>query len=196
MTADRPPPAAAPYAAALPSGALPAAALPRDAALPGWLRGVVAGRTGSAALADDVLQEVALAEAAAPPDSRPPPEARGPWLYRVAVRQAALALRAAGRRRARERRAARLRDDPKHRRAAPPPLAALLHAETADLLAAALADLPPGDRDVLVLKYLEGLTYAAIADRLGVSAHCVEDRLRRGRGRLRRALARRGVREP
>ena len=172
MTADFPPPAAA-------------------RPLPGWLRGVVVGRTGSAALAEDVLQEVALAEATAPPESLPPAEARGPWLYRVAVRQTALALRTAGRRRARERRVASPDED-----STPPPLAALLHAETADLLAAALADLPPGDRDVLTLKYVEGLTYAQAADRLGVSAHCVEDRLRRGRDRLRRALARRGVREP
>ena len=175
MTADPAPPAAL-------SPALP---------LPGWLRAVVAGRTGSATLAEDVLQEVALAEAAAPPDSRPPDHARGPWLYRVAVRQAALALRTAGRRRTRERRAAAPAED-----AAPPPLAALLHAETAGLLRSALADLPPGDRDVLILKYVEDLTYAQAAARLGVSAHCVEDRLRRGRGRLRRALARRGVREP
>ena len=176
MTADP-----APAAAALPAeGTLP---------LPGWLRAVVAGRAGAAGLAEDVLQEVALAEAAAPPDVRPPAEFRGPWLYRVAVRQAALALRAAGRRRRREHAAAAPDRD-----AAPPPLAALLHAETAEILGDALADLPPGDRDVLILKYVEGLTYAEVACRLGVSAHCVEDRLRRGRGRLRRALARRGVR--
>ena len=171
VTADFPPPAARP--------------------LPSWLRSVVAGRAGSAALAEDVLQEVALAEATAPPDTLPPPDARGPWLYRVAVRQTALALRTAGRRRVREHRAAAPDEC-----SAPPPLAALLHAETADLLTMALADLPPGDRDVLTLKYVEGLTYAQAADRLGVSVHCVEDRLRRGRDRLRRALARRGVREP
>ncbi|WP_171185623.1 sigma factor-like helix-turn-helix DNA-binding protein, partial [Alienimonas chondri] len=43
-------------------------------------------------------------------------------------------------------------------------------------------------RDALVLKHVEGFTYAQIAERLGVSVHCVEDRLRRGRGRLRRAV--------
>ena len=169
----------------------PAASLPGPPALPGWLRGVVAGRTGSAAACEDVLQEVALAEAAADPDVRPPDHARGPWLYRVAVRKAAQAARTAGRRRVRERRAAA-----EPRDAPPPPLSALLHAETAGLLRAALSELPPGDRDVLHLKYVEGLTYAQVAGRLGVSVHCVEDRLRRGRGRLRRALARRGVREP
>ncbi|WP_171189857.1 RNA polymerase sigma factor, partial [Alienimonas chondri] len=82
------------------------------------------------------------------------------------------------------------------RDAGPPPAAALLNAESAEILRSALADLPPGDRDALVLKHVEGFTYAQIAERLGVSVHCVEDRLRRGRGRLRRALARRGVREP
>ena len=182
MTAD-------PAPAALPNAGL----VPHAATLPGWLRSVVLGRVRGAA-AEDVLQEVALAEARAAAGgaarSLPPADRRGPWLYRVAVRQAALAARAAGRRRSRERRAAGPDAD-----AAPPPLAALLHAETAELLRAALAELPPGDRDVLVLKHVEGLTYAQIAARLGVSAHCVEDRLRRGRGRLRRALARRGVRE-
>ena len=171
----------------------PAVPLPAAApVLPGWLRAVVAGRTGRAGLTDDVLQEVALAlaEAAADPAALPPADRRGPWLYRVAVRQAALALRTAGRRRRREASAAAPDRD-----AGPPPLAALLRAETAELLKAALADLPPGDRDVLILKHVEGFTYVQIADRLGVSAHCVEDRLRRGRGRLRRALARRGVRE-
>ena len=167
----------------------PAAAF--AAPLPGWLRAVVAGRVGDAGLADDVLQEVALAEARAEPTAAPPAGRRGPWLYRVAVRQAALALRTAGRRRRRERLAAAPDRD-----AGPPPPAALLHAETAELLRSALADLPAGDRDVLILKYVEGLTYVRIAERLGVSVHCVEDRLRRGRGRLRRALARRGVREP
>ena len=178
----------------------PPAAASVSSPLPNWLRAVVAGRTGTAALTEDVLQEVALAqvraETRADPAAPPPPENRGPWLYRVAVRQAALALRTAGRRRRREARAARMRGGAAEADAAPPPLAALLHAEAADILKAALADLPPGDRDVLVLKYVEGLTYAAIAQRLGVSVHCVEDRLRRGRGRLRRALARRGVREP
>ncbi|MFH5805004.1 RNA polymerase sigma factor [Alienimonas sp. DA493] len=161
------------------------------APLPGWLRSVVAGRVGDADLAEDVLQEVALAEARTAPGGVPPAERRGPWLYRVALRQAAFALRTAGRRRRRERAAAAPDRD-----AGPPPLATLLHAETADLLRAALAELPPADRDVLTLCHMEGLTYAGIAERLGVSVHCVEDRLRRGRGRLRRALARRGVREP
>ena len=154
----------------------------------GWLRRVVRGRLGCRDAADDVMQEVALAAAAcAAPVERP-----GAWLYRVALRQVARRRRGAARfRRLRERSADRAAPP-----AAPPdPLALLLSAEARDLVRAALVDLPDGDRDVLILKHVEGLTYAGVADRLGVSVHTVEDRLRRGRGRLRRALARRGLRD-
>ena len=166
-------------------------AVPPPQPIPAWLRAVVIGRTRDAGEAADVLQEVALAEARADPAALPPPDARGPWLYRVAVRQAALLARSSGRRRRRERHAAVPETD-----AAPPPAALVLAAESRSLVRAALAELPAADRDVLVLTHLEGRTRAAAAATLGVSVHCVDDRLRRARGKLRRALARRGVRDP
>ena len=53
--------------------------------------------------------------------------------------------------------------------------------------------LPEGLRGVVVLCYLEGLTYDAAAQRLGLSEGAVRGRLARARDQLRRRLIRRGV---
>lgn len=57
------------------------------------------------------------------------------------------------------------------------------------LLAAALAGLPPGDRDVVLLIAWEQLTYAETAQALGIPVGTVRSRLNRARARLRPALA-------
>lgn len=64
-------------------------------------------------------------------------------------------------------------------------------AELALLLDGALGLLSPEDRRVLVLRYVEGLSHAAIGARLGVSAGAVAVRVHRARLALRRALAQR-----
>jgi RNA polymerase sigma factor (sigma-70 family) len=56
--------------------------------------------------------------------------------------------------------------------------------------------LPERLRAPVVLCYLQGLTYAAAADRLGVSEVAVRGRLARARDRLRHRLTRRGVTIP
>jgi RNA polymerase sigma-70 factor (ECF subfamily) len=61
-----------------------------------------------------------------------------------------------------------------------------------DLLAAALAGLPAGDRDVLVLIAWEQLTYAETARALGIPVGTVRSRLNRARARLRPAIAQAG----
>jgi len=55
-------------------------------------------------------------------------------------------------------------------------------------LAAALADLDPGDRDVLLLVALAGLNYQETAQALGIPYGTVCSRLNRARRRLRQAL--------
>lgn len=60
--------------------------------------------------------------------------------------------------------------------------------ELADLLDRALALLPPETRDVLVARYAEESSHAAIADRLRLSEGAVKVRLHRGRLALRRVL--------
>jgi RNA polymerase sigma factor (sigma-70 family) len=56
-------------------------------------------------------------------------------------------------------------------------------------LAAALADLPAGDRDVLLLIAWEQLTYEEVAQALGIPVGTVRSRLNRARRRVRVALA-------
>jgi RNA polymerase sigma-70 factor, ECF subfamily len=55
-------------------------------------------------------------------------------------------------------------------------------------LAQALAGLPPEQREVIVLKIWQRLTFAAIGAALGLSPHTVAGRYRYGLERLRRAL--------
>jgi RNA polymerase sigma-70 factor (ECF subfamily) len=56
---------------------------------------------------------------------------------------------------------------------------------------AAIARLPPGQREVIELHWFDGLPFAAIAERLGASPVAVRIRAHRGYCRLRRLLARR-----
>jgi RNA polymerase sigma-70 factor (ECF subfamily) len=151
-----------------------------------WLRSVVAARVPEPDGIDEVLQEVALAvvKSAAPLLDA---ARAAPWLYRVAVRQSLLYRR----RRGRERklvhgfaeRAAR------ERQGATDPLAWLLSAEREELVRQSLAQLPPRDAQLLLLKYAEHWNYRQMADHLGVSPQVIEARLHRARGRLRAALA-------
>lgn len=57
----------------------------------------------------------------------------------------------------------------------------------------ALDQLPAEDRELIVLKHLEGLRYSEIADVLGIPAGTVMSRLFHARRRLREALVRLGV---
>lgn len=60
-------------------------------------------------------------------------------------------------------------------------------------IAAALADLDPGDRDALLLQALADLTYPEIAVALGIPAGTVKSRLHRTRKQLASVLAPEGV---
>jgi len=110
----------------------------------------------------------------------------GPWLHGVACRVSAGTRAAENRRRAHERRAA---DERAASRAGPPPpvddLGPALHEE--------IERLPARFRAPLVLCYLEGLTHEQAADRLACPLGTIRSRVARGRERLRRALARRGL---
>lgn len=152
-----------------------------------WLRRVVSARLQERQAVDEVMQEVALAAVAQRSPILNPARVVG-WLYRLAVRQALIYRRKAGRRRtlvdryARERRADEV--DP-----GPSPLSWLLHDERRSLVGEALRRLPPRDADLLVLKYAEGWSARELADRLGLKIAAVEARLHRARGRLRTELA-------
>src|SRR5829696_506216 len=110
-----------------------------------WLRRVLLTRLGEPQAVEDVMQDVSLAAAAARP--APPAEAAAAWLYRVAVRQALLHRRKAGRRR---RMLGRFADPGAVAPVPTPPepLGWLLSAERDALVRAALARLPRRDADL------------------------------------------------
>jgi RNA polymerase sigma-70 factor (ECF subfamily) len=146
-----------------------------------WLRTVVRCRVGHEDAIDDVMQEVALAvltQNARPTD----PNKVAPWLYRVAVRQAITYRRRQGRKR-------RLVEALGQRRRGEEPVADprdwVLAEESRQTVAAALAELPPQDRQILLLKYTEQWCYRQLADHLGVGLNVVEYRLLRAKNRLR-----------
>jgi RNA polymerase sigma-70 factor (ECF subfamily) len=153
-----------------------------------WLKSVVLARLRDPAAAEEVLQETALALAKQESNSAAAFPSWGPWLYRVAIRQAMLYRRrlARGEKKLRSW-AGRLAaaENP----TSAEPLAWLLSRERASLLRQAMERLPRRDAEILLLKYCEDWSYHQIAQQLGITAAAVEARLHRARGRLRELLA-------
>jgi RNA polymerase sigma-70 factor (ECF subfamily) len=155
-----------------------------------WMRLVVRSRLREPQAIDEVMQNIALslARQCAPPRDR----ARLPaWLYRVAVRQALLYRRAAGRSRRLIARAAQHRRlDGNSAGQNADPLEWLILRERGQMIRGALDRLPPRDSEILLLKYVENWTTHELSDRLGVSRSAIEARLHRVRQRLRADLLR------
>lgn len=150
-----------------------------------WLRRVIRLRVGEAQAVEEIWQEVACQVMRSHLSTQP--DNVGAWLYRVAVRQALLFRRKAGRQR-------KLLTGYAGRGVAPQaagdPLDWLLARERQELVRGALANLPVRDAQVLLLKYSEDWSYQQIAAHLGLSVSAVEARLHRARGALRAALHR------
>lgn len=153
-----------------------------------WLRTVVGARVREAEAIEDVMQELGLAVSRRWPTLRNP-EAVGPWLYRLAVRQALLYRRNCGRRRRLQVRYQQFAEVPGSENNGEDPLNWLIASERRQLVRHALARLSPRDAEILLLKYSEQWTYQQIAARIGVSHSAVEARLHRARQRLRSELA-------
>ena len=66
------------------------------------------------------------------------------------------------------------------------------HQQT-DLLAAAIAELPPRCREIFVLRKFENLSHREIAQKLGISQHTVESQLTKALHRCMEFFARRGL---
>lgn len=150
----------------------------------GWLRSILAARLGADEV-DEVLQEVALAAVAA----KSPPEAPakiGPWLYRIAIRQALLFRRRAGRRRKVIDRV--VQQGATSAVVADGPMRWLLAEERQATVRRAMNNLPRRDREILLLKYDQDWTYQQMSDHLGISQSAIEARLHRARKRLRSEL--------
>jgi RNA polymerase sigma-70 factor (ECF subfamily) len=131
---------------------------------------------GDAAAAEDIAQESFLAAVRALDrfDRRRP---FGPWLHRIVVNRAIDWARARALRRE------LAGDDPPEHAAPERP-----ESPHARALVAALAELGPEQRAVVVLRYLLEYTPGEVAELLGLPRGTVNSRLRRGLDRLEQAL--------
>jgi RNA polymerase sigma-70 factor (ECF subfamily) len=157
-----------------------------------WLVRVISSRTGSQALVEDVLQEVGLAVARSAQRVSQDEELR-PWLCKITIRQCALALRNAQRQRRLLEGAAENELDAESR--LDDPIYWLLDRERSGLVREALATMDEEKRTLLIWKYVDGMTYSQLADRLRVPAHVVEYRVVTAKKALRRLLIDRGIGE-
>jgi RNA polymerase sigma factor (sigma-70 family) len=110
------------------------------------------------------------------------PDLLAAWLYGVARRTALAARASAARRRRKEHEAAR-----------PEAVPADMRSDLAELLEKELHRLPAVYRAAVLLCDVEGCTYAAAAQRLGLPEGTLAARLSRGRAMLCQRLARQGV---
>jgi RNA polymerase sigma-70 factor (ECF subfamily) len=133
-------------------------------------------------VADDVVQE-AFVRAWRSLDRFELGRPFGPWVCRIAANLAVNHVRSP---RAREE--GLPEGHAETRGADPGPLSAVLDAEAKRVLDEAVAGLPAEQRAVFVLRAVEEMSYAEIADALGISPGTVMSRLFRARERLARAL--------
>ncbi len=153
-----------------------------------WLRTTLLARLGCAHEVEEVLQEVAIA-AANQSAKREPVERVAPWLYRVALRQMMLFRRKAGRRKRLIENAARLAPETDSQSPGREPLEWLISLERQSEVRTAMRGMSERDRQLLMLKYVDGLSYGEIAQRTGVTASSVQSRLHRARALLREKLS-------
>jgi RNA polymerase sigma-70 factor, ECF subfamily len=118
------------------------------------------------------------------------------WLYQIAINLCRDRMR-----RRKTHRLMSLEDLPQPEAAAPLVVsarsvaAAVEERDLARIVAEAIAALPEEQREVIVLKEYEELTFAEIAEVLGLPVSTVKTRLYRALSQLRRQLERRGVRD-
>jgi RNA polymerase sigma-70 factor, ECF subfamily len=79
------------------------------------------------------------------------------------------------------------------RTSAPNPLQIALSRDLSRAVARAMEELTPEEREVIVLKEYQGLTFPEIAETLSVPLSTVKTRLYRGLGQLRHRLERQGI---
>lgn len=144
--------------------------------------------TGSHADAEDATQEVFL-RILHKSSSFTGQSRFSTWLFRVAVNHTINLCRKAASRR--HRAIVDLDQEATPQELYPGPLQRAVDLEERQLLDEALQLLPPDQRSIVVLRELEGLTYAEIAEILDLPAGTVTSRLVRGRQRLLQILGRR-----
>ncbi len=144
----------------------------------GPLHSYVKGLVRDASTAEDIVQGVFLRALAEPsPGSKP-----AGWWYRVARNAALNHIRDGLRKRIAGTEIPEVDSDE------PPPLAGLARAEELDQVRAALATLSADHREALELHYAFGLTYAEVAEVVGVPEGTAKSRCHHALAALRRLL--------
>jgi RNA polymerase sigma-70 factor (ECF subfamily) len=153
--------------------------------------GVALQLVGDEASARDVCQEVFVGLWQRPDRYDPARASLRTWLAVVARRRAIDVLRQRGRRQRREERVAA------EVAVAPPDIeeaaAAMVDGERVRV---ALAELPPEQRVVIELAFLQGLTHREVAAHLGIPEGTAKSRIRLGLSRLSRILRPEGTVQP
>jgi len=152
-----------------------------------WLRTVVRSRVEESDAVEDIMQNIALALVRRRDTLREIGQT-GAWLYQVAIRQVLMHRRTRGRRRKFQNRLA-AHGGQQHVATELQSVEYLMAAEQQDAVRDAVRQLDGLDRQVLMLKYVEGWTYRRLAEMLGVSEDTIEYRLLRARKRLRALLS-------
>lgn len=145
---------------------------------------VARGVVGDAEEARDLVQEAFIAAYRAI-DTFTPGRPFYPWMRGILLNRCKVYLRT--RRRA-LRRARSASERPGHWVLGAAVSPAPERRRTADLMRRAMATLDADDREILVLKHVEGFSYDELAAELGIGAGTVASRLYRARGRLKQAL--------
>jgi len=153
------------------------------------LRRLVNSYEYNASRRDDLFQEIALGLWQALPRFRGESSERT-WLYRIAHN---IAISALDSRRRRESRELPLPDSMERAGGFAHPDGALVEDEQRQMLVAAIRELPPVDKQ-LILLHLEGLSYQEIEEISGLSESAIASRLSRTRDRLTEAIRHKEVR--
>ncbi len=154
-----------------------------------WLRRILFARLGETEAVEECMQEVGMAAVRQAAPIRDPNRV-GSWLYQLAIRQALLYRRKMGRKRNLLSRYAVRNQPTESDQGAYDPLRWLLDRERASMVRDALKELKDEDRNILLLKYAENMSYGEIAQQVGISHSAVEARLHRARQRLRKLIER------
>jgi len=145
----------------------------------GHVYGYFRRRLGDPGRAEELTQDVFAAAAASLPEQRPGDPPVLAWLYTVARRRFA----DESRRRSRERRLAAL----------VPMRSSSEYEPVAGAIRDAIAALPGGQRQVVLLKLVRGLTFAEIGTEVGLTEAAAKMRFVRALEQLRAELSERGV---
>ena len=153
-----------------------------------WLRTVIAARGArNADEVDDIFQNVALAAVRQQAPIRDPAKAV-PWLYRLAVIQTALYRRAKGRYRKRVSCQETIPETENFVSKEREPIDWLLREERKKMVTAAMEQLAPPVREILLLKYVHDWSYSEMAEKLGTTVSAVQSKLHRARIALKKEI--------